>query len=97
MITKVNNSLTTLVSAINDEKARKNEKSFMDFLKNYVSDVNEKQIDANKAIERFVKGEDTDITNTVLAMEKADVSLQLFLQIKNKVLQAYQEIMRMQV
>ena len=96
MITKINKDLTTLVTALHDENKRKNEKSFMDFLKSYVSDVNQKQINADKSIEKFVKGENTDITSTVLAVEKAEVSLQLFLQIKNKVLQAYQEIMRIQ-
>ena len=97
MIARVNKDLTTLVSAINDKKKIEDEKSFMDFLKSYVSNVNEKQVNADKEIEKFIKGEETDITKTVVAVEKAEVSLQLFLQIKNKVFQAYQEIMRIQV
>ncbi len=90
-----NNPLTTIINE--NKKTEKKDSNFMDLIKNYIDDVNEKQIDSDKTIERFLKGEEKDITKVVLAMEKADVSLQLFLQIRNKLVQAYQDIMRMQV
>ncbi len=90
-----NNPLTTIINE--NKKLEKKESNFMDLIKNYIDDVNEKQIDSDKTIERFLKGEEKDITKVVLSMEKADVSLQLFLQIRNKLVQAYQDIMRMQV
>jgi len=80
-----------------NEKIKKSDKTgFADLIKSYISDVNKKQIDADKAIEKFIKGENMDITSTVLSIEKAEVSLQLFLQIRNKLLQSYKEIMRIQ-
>ena len=95
MINRIsNNSLNTIT--LQTEK-NKNTVSFTDFLKKYVNDVNQKQINADKTIEKFLKGEEKDITNVVLSVEKAEVSLQLFLQIRNKLVQAYQDIMRMQV
>ncbi len=90
-----NNPLTTIINE--NKKTEKKDSNFMDLIKNYIDDVNEKQIDSDKTIERFLKGEEKDITKVVLSMEKADVSLQLFLQIRNKLVQAYQDIMRMQV
>ena len=96
MINQVNNNpLTTIINE--NKKTEKKDSNFMDLIKNYIDDVNEKQIDSDKTIERFLKGEEKDITKVVLSMEKADVSLQLFLQIRNKLVQAYQDIMRMQV
>ncbi len=90
-----NNPLTTIINE--NKKSEKKDSNFMELIKNYIDDVNEKQIDSDKTIERFLKGEEKDITKVVLSMEKADVSLQLFLQIRNKLVQAYQDIMRMQV
>jgi flagellar hook-basal body complex protein FliE len=42
-------------------------------------------------------GESQDLHNTVIAMQKADLSFQMMMQVRNKIVQAYQEIMRMQV
>ena len=96
MINKVTNNSLTLINSQNTQKKEKST-TFYDFIKNYVEDVNKKQIDANTAIDKFIKGENKDITSVVLSVEKAEVSLELFLQIRNKLVQAYQDIMRMQV
>ena len=96
MINRINNNpLTTILS----QKDKKSEEpnGFVKFLKDYINDVNNKQINADNKIEQFLKGDEKDITNVVLSVEKAEVSLQLFLQIRNKLVQAYQDIMRMQV
>ena len=42
-------------------------------------------------------GESQDLHNTVIAMQKADLSFQMMMQVRNKIVQAYQEIIRMQV
>jgi flagellar hook-basal body complex protein FliE len=47
--------------------------------------------------ENFLKGEDTSIHEVMIAMSKADVSFRLMAQVGRKVLEAYQEISRMQV
>ena len=96
MINNINNNPLTTILSKKGEKS-KNSNGFVDFLKNYINDVNNKQINADNKIEQFLKGDEKDITNVVLSVEKAEVSLQLFLQIRNKLIQAYQDIMRIQV
>ena len=74
-----------------------NRQSFVDMLKKAVGEVNRLQADANKAVEKVASGKEIDIHNTMIAMEKAGVSFQLVMQLRNKTLEAYQEVMRMQV
>lgn len=71
--------------------------NFFDMLKSKLDDVNNKQIDAENTTESFVKGEDTDIHNVMLATEEAKMSLELAVQVRNKIVDAYQEINRMQL
>lgn len=52
---------------------------------------------ADQAINRFVTGEEDELHSTVLTVQRAEIEFELALQVKNKVVQAYQEIMRMQV
>ena len=59
-----------------------------------VGDLQEK---ASQSIQQMVGEGKGDLQETMIALEKADVSFKLMMQIRNKVLDAYQEIMRMQV
>jgi flagellar hook-basal body complex protein FliE len=52
---------------------------------------------STEAVEKFLKGEGGELHTTVLATQKAELTFQLFLQARNKVVDAYQEIMRMQL
>ena len=62
-----------------------------------LQDVNQQQFNAEaKKIELMVT-ENKDIHGTMLALEKADLSMRLMLQIRNKLVSAYEEVMRMQV
>ncbi len=70
---------------------------FVETLKAAVDDVNTTQLDADKAVERLQTGESKNLHEVMIAMEKADISLRLTVQMRNKALDAYQEIMRMQV
>ena len=70
--------------------------SFEDAINNALNEVSAVQNDAEKAIEGFSKGEVNDVHTVVLAMEKADMSLQTLLQVRSKLLTAYDEIMRIQ-
>lgn len=70
---------------------------FGSHLKNALGEVNDLQQQANQAIEQLVGEGKGDLQQTMVALEKADVSFRLMMQIRNKVLEAYQEIMRMQV
>jgi flagellar hook-basal body complex protein FliE len=77
------------------EEAQKN--SFGGMLKSHLAEVNHLQNSADMAAQKLASGQDKDIHNTMIAMEKAGVAFQLTMQVRNKVLEAYQEIMRMQV
>jgi flagellar hook-basal body complex protein FliE len=70
---------------------------FVETLKAAVEDVNKTQLDADKAVERLQTGESKNLHEVMIAMEEADISLRLTVQMRNKALEAYQEIMRMQV
>lgn len=78
-------------------KDKVQEKSFGEILKGHLVEVNQLQTSADASAQKLASGQDKDIHNTMIAMEKADVAFQLTLQVRNKVLEAYQEIMRMQV
>lgn len=71
--------------------------TFADILKNSFEQVNEHQQQADQAIRELVAGRSKNIHETMLAVERADSSLKLMMQVRNKVLDAYREIMRMQV
>ena len=62
-----------------------------------LGEVNALQEKADQAIQQLVGEGKGDLQDTMVALEKADVSFRLMMQIRNKVLEAYQEIMRMQV
>lgn len=75
----------------------KSNASFESAISDALREVSQIQNEAEKAIEDFSKGEVKDIHTVVIAMEKADMSLQTMLQVRNKLLTAYEEITRMQV
>ena len=69
---------------------------FGDALKNAVNAVEATSTDANQDIGRMLDGTG-DVHEAVLALQKADTTLQLTVQIRNKMVQAYQDIMRMSI
>lgn len=72
-------------------------KTFSDILRNSVDQVNHLQLEADHAIKELVAGRSKNIHETLLTVERADTSLKLMMQVRNKILDAYREIMRMQV
>ena len=71
--------------------------TFSDLLKKSVDQANDYQKQADHAIKELVAGRTKNIHETMLAIERADLSLKLLVQVRNKVVDAYREIMRMQV
>jgi len=69
---------------------------FGDALGNLISSVDGTTADANAAVGRMLDGSG-DVHEAVIALQKADTALQLTVQIRNKIVQAYQDIMRMPV
>jgi len=72
-------------------------KTFSDVLQNSVQKVNQYQHEADTAMKELVAGRTKNIHETMLTVERADTSLKLMMQVRNKILDAYREIMRMQV
>jgi flagellar hook-basal body complex protein FliE len=72
-------------------------KTFAELLQNSLEEVNLHQNQADRAIKELVAGRTKNVHETLLAIERADSSLKLAMQVRNKVLEAYREIMRMQV
>ena len=75
----------------------KPEKSFSDHLKETYQSVNQMHISADKMATNLSTGKKENIHETMLALSQAEISFKLMVQVRNKVLEAYQEIMRMQV
>ena len=71
-----------------------NNVSFKDTLTNALNEVNTKQVNAQNASNSLVKG-DADIADVMLQTSEAKVSLQLAVQVRNKLLNAYNELMNM--
>jgi flagellar hook-basal body complex protein FliE len=71
--------------------------SFGDALQRSLEQVNRVQLEADASIEGLATGQKTDIHQTMIAVEKASVSFELMMQIRNKVISAYEKIMRTQV
>lgn len=71
--------------------------SFLDHLKNAIEDANQDQIAADKKATDLANGKDTNIHETMLAASQAELSFNLMVQVRNKALEAYQEVMRMPV
>ena len=66
--------------------------SFKDFLLKSIQDVNSAQVEANQAVESLMTGGDADPASVLTAVEKADLAFRMMLQMRNKVMQVYQEV-----
>jgi flagellar hook-basal body complex protein FliE len=71
--------------------------SFATLLQQSLERVDSLQHEADAAVRAFALGQAPSVHDTMIAMEKADLSLRLTTKVRNKVVEAYQEIMRMQV
>ncbi len=71
--------------------------SFAGMLGKMVSDVNAKQHAAGDSVAALQAGQNVPLHQAVIAMEEANVSFQLMVEVRNKLLESYQEIMRMQI
>jgi flagellar hook-basal body complex protein FliE len=70
---------------------------FSGMLQNAMGSLESLQAGANTNIQKFLTGENEDLHTTVLATQRAEMAFELGLQVRNKVVSAYQEIMKMQL
>ena len=71
--------------------------SFQNLLGEFVGEVNAKQIAAGDAIAGLMSGKNVSLHQTMISMEEASVSFQMMVEVRNKLLDSYQELMRMQI
>ena len=72
-------------------------KNFSSFLKDSIEQVNAAQIQSDAVTDKLVRGENVDLHTVMITSEKASIMMQTTLEIRNKAVEVYQEIMRMQV
>ena len=72
-------------------------KSFKDFLANSIEEANRMQVEAQQAVNRFATGQTTNQAEVIAAVKHAEVAFQLMMEVRNKLVDAYQEVMRMRV
>lgn len=72
-------------------------KSFAATLKDAVNSVNTMQQTADVKAQELAVGKTQDIADVMITAEKADIALKLMVQVRNKIIEAYQDIMKMQV
>jgi flagellar hook-basal body complex protein FliE len=72
-------------------------KSFGEFLQDSIGQVNSLQKEANVAMEKLASGESQNMHETLLAVEKAEMAFKMMNQVRTKVIDAYREIMKMQI
>lgn len=72
-------------------------KPFSDTLREQIEEVNSLQIQADESIEDLVTGKSDNVHETMIALQKADVSFRLLMTVRNKLVDAYDEVMRMQI
>tara|TARA_B100001971_G_C18268012_1_gene596300 strand:+ start:59372 stop:59722 length:351 start_codon:yes stop_codon:yes gene_type:complete len=72
-------------------------KTFGDFLLESISEVNSLQNQADNAVQKLASGESKNLHETLLAVEKAEIAFKTMNQVRTKVIDAYREIMKMQV
>ena len=77
--------------------ARPGGSDFSNVLQGAIDEVEHARSDANQSVQNFLTGDGEDLHSTVLAVQRADLEFSMLLQVRNKVVSAYQEVMRMQM
>jgi flagellar hook-basal body complex protein FliE len=80
-----------------NEAAASKGTGFGDMLAAAVKDVNGQQVEAEKAAESLITGRSANLHNTIVALEKADISFKLMMKVRDRIVDAYREVMKMGV
>lgn len=91
------NRLSLEIDNLNKDSSEIENRSFSNYFKDALNEVNELQMMGDEYKELLVTGDVDNLHDVTIAAEKANISLQLTLGIRNKIVEAYKEIMRMQI
>ena len=89
------NPISTGINSVN--KGADSKTSFTDVINEAINKVNDLQVKSSQATDDFLTGKSDNIHSVMMAGSKADLALQMTLQVRNKVMDAYKEIMNMQM
>lgn len=81
----------------NQDNASNKTENFMDVLMGAIGEVDSLQKNAEASAEKLALGDESYLHNTIISYEKANLALQLTIEVRNKIMEAYQEIMRIQM
>jgi flagellar hook-basal body complex protein FliE len=93
----VRNDLVTLTNPAKGSETGQGKTSFGSILKDSIQEINQLQAKADQAIAKVEVENSGSIHEAMIALEKADISFRAMMQVRNKIIEAYQEVMRMQV
>lgn len=96
-ISSIADSINPLTLKDNVNIDNKKDSTFSNMLSDAVSEVNKEQLQGYKAMEEIASGKVTNLQHAVQQIEEAELSMKLGLEVKNKALNAYKEVMRMQI
>lgn len=82
---------------VSETKPIEAQASFANVLKNAINNVNDMQIESDRMTNQLASGQATDLHNVMITAQKASITLETTVQIQQKVIDAYNEIMRMQL
>lgn len=91
------NSILNNLNISNTTEQKTNGTSFSNVLSDAISKVNDFEVNANNKIESLIKGEDVEMHEVMLAMQESVLSLQALIEVRNKTVEAYQEISKLQL
>ena len=91
------NSILNNLNISIQQKRKTNGTSFSNVLSDAISKVNDSEVNANNKIESLIKGEDVEMHEVMLAMQESVLSLQALIEVRNKTVEAYQEISKLQL
>jgi len=91
------NQLVLPNGSIVSSGSKAQEANFEKTLKDAIEKVNDLQLKADKAAQDLAAGRTDNIAEVMIAAEKADIALRLMMQVRNKMIESYQEVMKIQV
>ena len=91
------NSILNNLNISNTTEEKTNGTSFSNVLSDAISKVNDSEVNANNKIESLIKGEDVEMHEVMLAMQESVLSLQALIEVRNKTVEAYQEMSKLQL
>lgn len=95
-LTQQINKVDSTLNKMNDKVDNKDQ-SFKDLLSDFVGDVNQLQNKADDSVNKLAAGEITDVHDVMVKVEEANLSFSLMMEIRNKIVEGYKEVMKTQV